>query len=93
MHACRALSHPPSVGYSQQCLLARGSVLKRATETLLDVQAGAEGAGRVQCTRDAAGIVLRLAIQRATETLLDVQAGAGRARQEMHSWDDVAAGW
>ena len=36
----RALSHPPSVGYSQQCLLARGSVLKRAVETLLDPQAG-----------------------------------------------------
>lgn len=37
----RALSQPPSVGYSQQCLLARGSVLKRAVETLLDPQAGA----------------------------------------------------
>jgi hypothetical protein len=26
------------VGYSQQCLLARGSALKRAVETLLDPQ-------------------------------------------------------
>lgn len=34
----RALTHPPSVGYSQQCLLARGSALKRATEMLLDLQ-------------------------------------------------------
>ncbi|PSC72514.1 ACCUMULATION AND REPLICATION OF CHLOROPLASTS chloroplastic [Micractinium conductrix] len=34
----KSLSNPPHVGYSQQCLLARGSVLKRAVETLLDVQ-------------------------------------------------------
>ncbi|KAL4443575.1 hypothetical protein ABPG75_011312 [Micractinium tetrahymenae] len=34
----KALSNPPGLGYSQQCLLARGSVLKRAVETLLDTQ-------------------------------------------------------
>ncbi len=44
----RALSQPPSVGYSQQCLLARGSVLKRAVETLLDPQVGD---GRFGCSR------------------------------------------
>ena len=38
---CRALLSPPSVGYSQQCLLGRGSALKRAVETLLDTQVGA----------------------------------------------------
>ncbi|KAI3428117.1 hypothetical protein D9Q98_006500 [Chlorella vulgaris] len=34
----KSLTSPPSVGYSQQCLLARGSTLKRAVETLLDPQ-------------------------------------------------------
>ena len=41
MLPCRALLSPPSVGYSQQCLLGRGSALKRAVETLLDSQVGA----------------------------------------------------
>ena len=35
-HTCRCLTHPPEVGYSQQALLARGSVLRRAVELLLD---------------------------------------------------------
>ena len=38
------------MGYSQQCLLARGSVLKRAVETLLDPQVRG-GRARCKCNR------------------------------------------
>lgn len=39
----RALTNPRGVGYSQQCLLARGSALKRAVEALLDPQVRRKG--------------------------------------------------